>query len=119
MKRMAARSGVRIALGVGAAALVLSGCGSGPSKEELEAAKNTIVCQLAGERLVIRFEIDEARLLLANGNRVTLHQIRSTSGLRYSNGLMELRGKGMDFEMIQDGVSTLLVDCQQYVPPAK
>ena len=34
---------------------VLAGCQNGPTKEELEAAKNTIDCERPGERIVIRF----------------------------------------------------------------
>ena len=46
-----------------------------PSKEEEEAAKNTFACTAAGERLVIRFDVGEARLLMPDGNRVSLYQI--------------------------------------------
>jgi hypothetical protein len=102
------------------AGLQLVACATGPSQDELEAAKNTVSCQYAGERLLIRFEPDEARLLMANGNRVTLYQIRTPSGLRYSNGLIELRGRDrFNLEVIRDDVDTLLVNCEKYTPPAK
>jgi membrane-bound inhibitor of C-type lysozyme len=97
----------------------MAGCGNTPSKDELEAAKNTIACEYTGERLVIRFLPGEARMLMADGTRVTLHQIDSGSGVRYSNGLVELRGKGMDLQLIRNDVSILLVGCAQYTPPAK
>ena len=60
--------------------------------------------QLAGERIVIRFDVGEARLLMPDGNRVALYQIPAASGVRYSNGIIELRGKGMDLELVRDGV---------------
>jgi hypothetical protein len=30
---------------------------------------------------------------------------------------MELRGKGMDLQLIQNGVTTPLRDCQPFAPP--
>ena len=89
-----------------------------PSKEEQEAAKNTFACQLAGERLVIRFDVGEARLLMPDGERVVLYQIPSGSGVRYSNGNMELRGKGMDLQLMRNGVATALEECQPFAVPA-
>lgn len=103
-------------------ALALGGCEHNkPSKEEELAAKNTFACQLVGERLVIRFDSGEARMLTAAGEKITLYQIPSSPGasLRYSNGNMELRGKGMDLILIENGVSTTLEGCQQYTPPPK
>ncbi len=67
-------------------------CVGNPSKEEEEAAKNTFVCLLEGERLVIRFDAGTARLLLPTGDTVSLYQIPATTGLRFSNGNLELRG---------------------------
>ena len=87
------------------------------AKDAEEAAKNTFACQLAGERLVIRFDSAEARMLMPSGDRVTLHQIASASGVRFTNGVMELRGKGTDLQLIRDGTSTPLADCQPLVPP--
>jgi len=41
--------------------------------------------------------------------------------VRYSNGTMELRGKGTELQLIRDGVVTPLKDCEPYavMPPAK
>ncbi len=88
-----------------------------PSKDEVEAAKNTISCQLAGERLVIRFDTGEARLLMPAGDRVALYQIPAASGVRYSNGSLELRGKGMDLQLVRDGTATPLAGCEPYQLP--
>ena len=95
----------------------LAACAAEPSKEELEAAKNTFACQLRGERLVIRLDLGEARLLMPDGARVVLHQIPTASGVRYSNGNFELRGKGMDLQYVRDGTVITLADCQPYVIP--
>ena len=73
-------------------AVALAACAEKASKEEEEAAKNTFVCQFDGERLVIRFDAGEARMLMPSGDRVVLYQVPSTSGVRFSNGSMELRG---------------------------
>ncbi len=104
-----------------AAALVigamLAGCANTPSKEEEEAARNTFTCQLDGERLVIRFDAGEARLLTSAGERIVLYQIAATSGVRYSNGRLELRGKGMELQIIRDANATRLTDCQPYSAP--
>ncbi len=95
----------------------VAGCEHKPTKEEEQAAKNTFACQLVGERLVIRFASGEARMLTAGGEKITLYQIPSGSGVRYSNGNMELRGKGMELTLIENGATTVLEGCQQYTPP--
>jgi len=103
---------------VGAVAMfVLASCGNSPSKEEMEAAMNTVNCQLAGERLVIRFDAGEARLLMPTGDRVSLYQIPAASGVRYSNGSLELRGKGMDLQLVRNGAATPLAGCEPYQLP--
>lgn len=99
------------------ASLVAAGCASAPSKEEQEAARNTFACQLRGERLVLRFDPGEARLLMPGGERVVLYQIPAASGVRFSNGTLELRGKGTDLEMVSNGMAVPLVDCQPYTLP--
>jgi len=99
------------------AVVALAGCESSPSKEALEAAKNTYACQLGGERIVIRFDSDEARILMPGGDRVNLYQIPSGSGVRYTNGQMELRGKGTELQLIRDGTLATLDDCKPYAPP--
>jgi membrane-bound inhibitor of C-type lysozyme len=82
-----------------------------------EAARDTFVCLLNGERVVIRFEPDEARMLLPAGDRVTLYQIPAASGVRYSNGVLELRGKGNELYLVRDGNLIPLTDCQPYAAP--
>ena len=91
---------------------LLAACAGQPSKDELEAAKNTFACLAGGERIVVRLDIGEARLLMPDGDRIVLYQISTASGVRYSNGTFELRGKGMDLQLIRDGAATLLADCQ-------
>ena len=103
------------------AAVALSGCENPQKKKEEELAKTTFACQLNGERFVVRFAEGEARMLLPGAQRVTLYQLASTSGVRYSNGTMELRGKGTELQIITDGTVTPLRDCEPYamLPPPK
>jgi membrane-bound inhibitor of C-type lysozyme len=109
----------RSALPLLVAATLVAGCqDKGPTKEELEAAKNTVDCANADERIVIRFEDGEARLLMPDGTRVILYQVPSGSGIRYLNGLMELRGKGMDLELTREQVPMRL-KCKPYEIPKK
>ena len=99
-------------------AVQLAACEHKPTREEEEAAKSTFVCQLNGERLIVRFEADgEVRLLTSTAERITLYQIPSASGIRYSNGNLELRGKGMALTLIENGNATDLQGCMPYVPP--
>ena len=100
-------------------ASLVMGCGNEPSKEEQEAAKNTFACELQGERLVLRLERGEARMLMPGGDRVVLYQIPSGSGVRFSNGNLELRGKGLELTLIDNasGSESPLVGCVQYTPP--
>ena len=107
----------RLALVAAVAALALSGCADKPSKDEQEAAKNTFACHIAGERVVVRFDTGEARMLMPGGERIVLYQIPTATGVRFSNGSMELRGKGVDLQLYSDGAVTPLVDCQPYVLP--
>lgn len=98
---------------------LLAACQSGPTQDEIDAAKKTIDCQRTDERIVIRFDDGEARLLMPDGTRVVLYQVQVASGLRYTNGLMDLRGKGFDFTLVRDGLSSTLT-CKQYeIPPKK
>jgi membrane-bound inhibitor of C-type lysozyme len=98
-------------------AIQLAGCEHKPTKEEEDAAKATFACQLAGERLILRFEPGEVRLLTSNAERITLYQIPAASGIRYSNASLELRGKGMDLVLIENGVAAKLEGCAPYVAP--
>jgi membrane-bound inhibitor of C-type lysozyme len=105
-----------------AAAIVLTiqlaGCEHQAAKDAAEdAAKPTFACELAGERLIMRFEPGEVRLLTSNADRITLYQIPAASGIRYNNATLELRGKGMDLVLIENGVATKLEGCVPYVAP--
>jgi membrane-bound inhibitor of C-type lysozyme len=98
------------------AAAALAGCQDMKKKEAEEAAKNTFACTLDGERLLVKFDTGEARLLLPGGERVILYQIAAASGVRFTNGFLELRGKGMELQLIRDGVLSPLAGCVPYVP---
>ena len=50
-------------------AAALAACADKPGKEEQEAAKNTFVCLLESERLVIRFDMGIARMLMPKSRR--------------------------------------------------
>ena len=109
---------MRFALALVIAAM-FAGCVGNPSKEEEEAAKNTFVCLLDGERLVIRFDHGTARMLLATGDTVSLYQIPAASGgVRFSNGSLELRGRGTDLTLVDlnTATSTALAECGPYTP---
>jgi membrane-bound inhibitor of C-type lysozyme len=109
---------VRLALPLFVAVGLVSACQQGPTKEEIEAAKNTVDCERPGERIVIRFADGEARLLMPDATRVVLYQVPSGSGIRYINGLMELRGKGMDLELLREQAAVHL-KCKPYEIPKK
>jgi membrane-bound inhibitor of C-type lysozyme len=101
-----------------ALAVQLAACEHQAAKDAAEdAAKPTFACQFAGERLIMRFEPGEVRLLTSNAERITLYQIPAASGIRYSNASLELRGKGMDLVLIENGVATTLEGCAPYVAP--
>ena len=101
------------------AGFLLSACDPMQKKKEEELAKTTFACQLNGERFVVRFVEGEARVLMPGAQRVTLYQLPTASGVRYSNGTMELRGKGTELQFITDNVTTPLRDCEPYavLPP--
>jgi membrane-bound inhibitor of C-type lysozyme len=103
------------------AALAVAACENPMKKKEEEIAKSTFACQYSGERFLVRFGDGEARMLLPEMQRVTLYQVPTESGVRYSNGTMELRGKGTELQLIRNGVVTPLKDCEPYavMPPAK
>jgi membrane-bound inhibitor of C-type lysozyme len=102
-----------------ALAFALCACQHGPTQDEIDAAKKTIDCKHDGdERIIIRFEEGEARMLMPDASRVILYQVQVASGLRYTNGLMDLRGKGMEFVLTRDGEATKL-ECKQYEIPKK
>jgi membrane-bound inhibitor of C-type lysozyme len=99
------------------ALVALAGCKDTPSKDAQEAAKNTFACQLDGQRLVMKFDMGEARLLMPDGTRVILYQVPMGSGIRYTNGDLDLRGKGTDLQLMRNGNAMQLADCQPYIPP--
>jgi hypothetical protein len=118
--------GVNRYLVVVAVAALLAACETPQKKREEELAKNTFACQLNGQRFVVRFVESEARMLLPGaGERVTLYQIQpgnTGATVRYSNGSMELRGRGTELTLISDGQATPLRDCEPYAvlpPPSK
>jgi hypothetical protein len=91
-------------------------CASGPSREQQEAARNAFTCQLGGQPVLVKFDTDEARLLMPDGDRLILYQIQQESGVRYTNGMVELRGSGLDLRLIRNGKPAALVDCKPAVP---
>jgi hypothetical protein len=108
-----------------AAAVLLVACENPQKKREEELAKTTFACSLNGERFVVRFAQGEARILLPGAQRVTLYQIPTGgtgSFIRYSNGSMELRGRGTELTFTVDNQSSPLRDCEPYAvmpPPPK
>jgi membrane-bound inhibitor of C-type lysozyme len=100
-------------------AVALAACAEQAKKDEQEAAKNTYVCLLDGERLVIRFDMGMARLLMPSGDRIDLYQIPAGSGVRFSNGNLELRGKGVELVLADAaaGTQTTLTQCAPYSAP--
>jgi len=116
--RLARRSFRRpaAALAFALVATALAGCAGTPNREAQEAAKNMVACQLDGQRLVMKFDMGEARLLMPDGDRVVLYQVPMGSGIRYTNGDLDLRGKGADLQLIRNGNVTQLADCKPYLP---
>ncbi len=105
-----------IPLAVCFAMALLAACAS-PEKKEEEPSKDTFECTLRGDRYVIRFIEGEARILTPDANRIILYQIAAASGVRYTNGLIELRGKGTELQLVQDGFARPLDDCKPVMVP--
>jgi membrane-bound inhibitor of C-type lysozyme len=103
---------------VAACLIALAACENPLKKQEEEASKNTFACQYNGERLVVRFADGEARMLMPDAQRVTLYQVPVASGVRYTNGVIELRGKVSELQIVREGVATSLKDCEPYALPA-
>lgn len=99
-----------------AAAVSLSACQTGPTQEQLEAARESIDCYHANQHYVIRFTEAEARMLTPEGKRVILYQVPAGSGVRYMNGDMELRGKGLDMTLMRYQ-SAVRLDCKPFEIP--
>ncbi len=106
---------LRLVFAVALTAL-LCACQNGPTKEEIDAAKKTVDCRRGDERIVIRFEDGEARLLMPDGTRMILYQVATANGMRYTNGLADLRGGGLEFTLVRESVASTLV-CKQYEIP--
>ena len=88
-----------------------------PQKPVEEPSKDTFECTLEGERWLVRFVDGEARLLTPGGERINLYQIATASGVRFSNGLIELRGRGLELQLVRDGFSRQLVGCKPVMVP--
>jgi hypothetical protein len=88
-----------------------------PEKPAEEPSKDTFECTLEGERWLVRFTDGEARLLTPQGERINLYQIATASGVRFSNGLVELRGRGMELQLIRDGFARQLTGCKPLMVP--
>jgi hypothetical protein len=98
-------------------ALALAACAPAPEKPEEVPSKDTFECMLEGERWLVRFVDQEARLLTPGGERINLYQIASTSGVRFTNGLIELRGRGMELTLIRDNFGRQLEGCKPVMVP--
>ena len=99
------------------AALAGTGCTGTEEKPEEVASKDTFECQLEGERWLVRFVDQEARLLTPAGERINLYQIATGSGVRFTNGLVELRGRGMELMLIRDNFARQMEGCKPVMIP--
>jgi hypothetical protein len=97
------------------ATLLLAGCGGG-TKEEVP-SPDTYECRIDGARWLLRFTDGEARLLSPEGTRINLYQIAAASGVRYSNGMLELRGKALDLTLVNEGVAQRVEGCKPVMIP--
>lgn len=98
-------------------AALVAACAA-PEKPEEEPSKDTVECTLEGQRWLIRFTENEARLLTPGGERINLYPIATASGSRYSNGLIELRGRGStDLTLIRENFARQLVGCKPVMIP--
>jgi hypothetical protein len=99
-----------------AVALLVCSCKTGPTQEEIDTAKQTVDCLLGDERIVIRRTEGEARLLMPDGARVILYQVTASGGPRYTNGVMDVRGSGLELTLVRDGTASPLT-CKPYEIP--
>ncbi len=55
---------------------------------------------------------------MPGGERVNLYQVPSASGVRYTNGSIDLLGKGADMRLARDGGAPVpMMGCAPLVPP--
>ena len=99
------------------AAALAAACAGSPEKPEEVPSPDTFECMLEGARWLVRFTDQEARLLTPQGDRINLYQIASGSGVRFSNGLIELRGRGTELTLIRDNFARQLVGCKPVMVP--
>jgi membrane-bound inhibitor of C-type lysozyme len=94
-----------------------------PEKQPDVPSQDTIACEIGGQRIVIRFLPDEVRMLTPDGERVTLQKVPASSGVRYTNGLMEIRGGGGTptmpggLQYIREGTAWPLQQCAPLMVP--
>ena len=111
------RADVRVLVLAAAAALV-AGCTTPGG--EMETSKDTFGCKLQGQRIVVRFTEQEARILMPpDEHLVTLYQVSSVNGVRYTNGMMELRGSTNDLTLIRENQAFGLTECEPLKVPKK
>lgn len=99
------------------AVAVVAACAPPPEKPEEVPSPDTFECLLEGERWLVRFTDQEARLLTPQGDRVNLYQVATGSGVRFTNGLIELRGKGTELTLIRDNFARQLQGCKPVMVP--
>lgn len=105
-----------LAFALPVAFVVLASCASQEKPEEVP-SKDTFECTLQNERWLVRFTEGEARLLTPQGERINLYQIATSSGVRFSNGLIELRGRGMELTLVRDNFARQLDGCKAVMVP--
>ena len=98
------------------AATLLAGCAP-PEKPEEVPSPDTFECTIEGERWLVRFTDQEARLLTPQGERINLYQIATGSGVRFTNGLVELRGRGTDLTLTRNNFTRQLSGCKPLMIP--
>ena len=98
-------------------AAALAACAPTPEKPEMVPSPDTHECTLEGERWLVRFTDQEARLLTPQGERINLYQINTNTGVRYTNGLIELRGRGTDLTIIRNNFERAFVGCKPLMIP--
>jgi hypothetical protein len=98
-------------------AAAMTACAPTPEKPEEVPSPDTYECTLEGERWLVRFTDQEARLLTPQGERINLYQINTNSGVRFTNGLIELRGRGTDLTIIRNNFERALVGCKPLMIP--